>query len=138
MARLAGVELNDNWRVDYALTRIKGLGWASAAKLLTSVKIEGAKRVRDLSAGELSTLTAGMEDYVIEGDLVRKVKGDIARLHTIGSYRGVRHARGLPVRGQRTKSNARTKRGKKKTVGAFKKEALVKQQVTEKVKETKK
>lgn len=124
MARIAGVELLDTWRVDYALTRIKGIGWSSSKNILESLKIDPSKKLADLSGAELTKISAKMEDYLIEGELARTVRGNISRLQTIGTYRGLRHAKGLPVRGQRTRTNARTKRGKRKTVGAFKKEIL--------------
>ena len=124
MARLSGVELNDRWKLDYALTRLKGIGWTLAEKVLADVKLDGSKRMSELSAEDLSKLTANLDGYTIEGDLIRLVRGNIARLQSISSYRGSRHAHSLPSRGQRTRRNARTKRGKRKTVGAFKKEAL--------------
>ncbi len=124
MARLAGIEMNDKWRLAYALTRINGIGWSLSGKIMSELKIDESKRLSDLSSDDFSSLTAALEKYSIEGDLVRKVRSDIQRLRDIGSYRGVRHTRGLPSRGQRTKTNARTKRGKRKTVGAFKKEVL--------------
>lgn len=124
MARIAGVELEDKLKVDYALTRIKGIGWALSAKILSSLKIDSSKRISDLTSDDISKIVSKMDKYPIEGDLMRKVREDISRLKAIGSYRGMRHAKGLPARGQRTKTNARTKRGKRKTVGAFKKEAL--------------
>lgn len=127
MARIAGIELADNWKVDYALTRLKGIGWVLSKKLLSDIKIDMTKRLGELSTEDIAKISAKLEEYTIEGDLVRKVRGDIKRLQNIGTYRGLRHSRGLPVRGQRTKSNARTKRGKRKTVGAFKKEVLSKQ-----------
>jgi small subunit ribosomal protein S13 len=126
MARLIGVELSDNWRVNYALTRIKGISWTLSEKVLDSVGIKNTKRISDLSNDDLSKLASKIEEYPVEGDLVRKIRSDIQRLRDIGSYRGGRHSRGLPVRGQRTRTNARTKRGKRKTVGAFKKEMLTK------------
>jgi small subunit ribosomal protein S13 len=126
MARISGIELQDNWKVDFALTRIKGIGWPLAKKILQSLKIDSRKRISDLIGNELTKITAKVEEYPIEGELLRQVKTNITRLRNIGSYRGIRHARGLPVRGQRTRSNARTKRGKRKTVGAFKKETLAK------------
>ena len=134
MARIAGVELQDNWKVSYALTKIKGIGWSSSNKIVRILGIDVAKRVSSLSPEELANIASKIEEYPIEGDLIRQVKGNITRLRTIGSYRGTRHSRGLPVRGQRTRSNARTKRGKRKTVGAFKKEALgkIEQAKTEK------
>ena len=128
MARLAGVELQDNWRVIYALTNIKGIGWHLAKKIVDSLKIEDSRRVSDLTTEDLSSLAGALEKYpLIEGELIRNVKGNTQRLVQIGAYRGTRHHRNLPVRGQRTKTNARTKRGKRKTVGAFKKELLAKQ-----------
>ena len=126
MARIAGVELQDNWKVDFALTKIKGIGWSLSEKILKSLNLKDGKRVSELTSDEVSKLASDVEKYPIEGDLLRQVKGNVQRLRTIGSYRGIRHTRGLPVRGQRTRSNARTKRGKRKTVGAFKKEALSK------------
>jgi len=127
MARLAGLELQDNWKVDYALTKIKGIGWNLAEDVLADAKISNTKRVSDLTKDDLSKLASTLEKYPIEGDLIRMVRGNIQRLIQVGSYRGIRHQRGLPSRGQRTKTNARTKRGKRKTVGAFKKEMLSKQ-----------
>lgn len=128
MARIAGIELQDNWRVIYALTHIKGIGWSSSGQILKALSIDPGKRVSDLNTQEVTKIASKIEDYSTEGDLLRQVKSNIARLQAIGSYRGMRHSRGLPVRGQRTRSNARTKRGKRKTVGAFRKEALVKMQ----------
>lgn len=128
MARISGVELEDNWRVPYALTKIKGIGWALSTKILDSLKIDSSKRVSELTSDQIAKIASKMDDYAIEGDLIRKVREDIARLRTTGSYKGIRHARGLPARGQRTRTNARTKRGRRRTVGAFKKEALSKMQ----------
>lgn len=136
MARIAGVELQDNWTLVYALTRIKGIGWPSSQKIIGSLKLDPSSRVSKLSGEEIAHIAAKLEEFPIEGDLVRQVRTNIARLQTTGSYRGVRHARGLPVRGQRTRSNARTKRGKRKTVGAFKKEVLSKMQQGKPEKET--
>ncbi len=126
MARIAGIELNDNFRVDYALTRIRGVGWSLSSQILASLSIDASKRLSDLTPDELAALGAKLEEYPIEGELARVVKANIARLQTIGAYRGARHLRNLPTRGQRTRTNARTKRGKRKTVGAFKKEVLSK------------
>ena len=127
MSRIAGIELEDNLRVDFALTKIKGIGWPLSEKLLESIKMDPSRRLSTLSTDEISQISNKLDEYLIEGDLARKVRSDIKRLQTIGSYRGMRHSRGLPARGQRTRSNARTKRGKRKTVGAFKKEVLAKQ-----------
>ena len=126
MARLAGIEMNDKWKLEYALTRINGIGWSLATKIVTDLKIDDSKRIADLSAEDLAGVAGKLDKYPIEGDLIRRIRGNIQRLRDIGTYRGIRHARGLPVRGQRTRTNARTKRGKRKTVGAFKKEVLAK------------
>lgn len=126
MARISGIDLNDNWRIDFALTKIKGIGWALSRKVLSELKLDASKRVKELTASEISSLSTKLSEFAVEGDLIRKIKQNIERLKAIGSYKGNRHLRGLPVRGQRTKTNARTKRGKRKTVGAFKKEALAK------------
>lgn len=128
MARVSGVELQDNWKVDYALTQIKGIGWSLSKNILDSLEVDSAKRVSDLSSDEISKIAAKIREFVTEGELARQVRKNISRLNTIGSYRGLRHSRGLPARGQRTRSNARTKRGKRKTVGAFRKEAFTKMQ----------
>lgn len=124
MARIAGVELQDKWRVEYALTNIRGIGMSLSKKILDELKLEKDKRISELTSDEIAKIAGKIEEYPTEGELARKVRANISRLSTIGSYRGLRHTRGLPVRGQRTRSNARTKRGKRKTVGAFKKETL--------------
>ncbi|OGM06067.1 30S ribosomal protein S13, partial [Candidatus Woesebacteria bacterium GWB1_43_5] len=124
--------------VMYALTRIKGLGWSLAKKVLIDIKIDESKRVKDLTKDELAKVSSRIEDYSIEGELIRSVRGNVQRLVQIGSYRGLRHQRNLPLRGQRTRTNARTKRGKRKTVGAFKKEMLSKQTQTKSQEEEKK
>ena len=124
MARLAGVELQDTWKVNYALTRIKGIGWPSSKKILDGLSISSNKRVSDLTPDEIAKIGTKLEDFTLEGELARQVKGNISRLVAIGSYKGQRHTKNLPVRGQRTRTNARSKRGKRKTVGAFKKEVL--------------
>ncbi len=136
MARIAGIDLQDNWKVEYALTKIRGLGWSLAGKVVKDAGIDSKKRVSDLTADEVAKISTELEKYKIEGDLAREVRGNIQRLQVVGSYRGLRHSRNLPVRGQRTKTNARTKRGKRKTVGAFKKEVLSK--MAPKAEETKK
>lgn len=132
MARIAGVELQDKWRVEYALTNIKGIGMSLSKKILDELKLEKDKRISELTSDEIAKIAGKIEKYPTEGELARNVRSNISRLSTIGSYRGLRHTRGLPVRGQRTKSNARTKRGKRKTVGAFKKETLTQTQQKQK------
>lgn len=126
MARISGIELQDKARIDYALTRLKGIGWAKSVIVLKDANVEAATRVKTLTNEEIARISAALEKHLVEGDLIRAVRENIQRLKDIGAYRGVRHNRGLPTRGQRTKSNARTKRGKRKTVGAFKKEMLAK------------
>ena len=128
MARIAGVDLKDNWKIDYALTNIKGVGWALSKNILKELELDSSKRVFDLTTDEITKITKKVTEYPVEGDLFRKVKSDINRLKVTGAFRGIRHNRGLPSRGQRTKSNARTKRGKRRTVGAFRKEQLTKMQ----------
>lgn len=127
MARLAGIDLPDSQRIDYSLTLLYGVGWALSKTILNKAGVNPAKKTRDLTEEEFSKLTKTVEGYTTEGDLRRSVRQEIQRLKDISAYRGLRHNRGLPSRGQRTRSNARTKRGKRKTVGAFKKEALSKQ-----------
>ena len=138
MSRIAGVELQGNWKLDYALTKIKGVGWALSKKILNDLSIGLYKRVSELNSDEITKLASKVEEYPIEGELARQVRSNFSRLQTVGTYRGLRHSRNLPARGQRTRSNARTKRGKRKTVGAFKKELLAKtQQKVQKEEETK-
>ncbi len=126
MARIAGHELNDKDRVVYSLTTIKGVGMPLAEKIMSDVGLPLEKRVRDLTPGDISKITETIEKIPIEGDLLRQVRSNVARLQQIGSFRGLRHSRNLPARGQRTRHNARTKRGKRKTIGAFKKDILAK------------
>ena len=122
-----GVVLPDDKKIDFALTLIYGLGWTTAEKILKQTNIDAHKRVKDLSEDELKHITLLVEkNYKVEGDLREEISDNLKRLRDIGSYRGIRHVRGLPVRGQRTRSNARTKPGKRKTVGALKKEAWAK------------
>ncbi len=117
MARVAGIDIPDGQRLDYSLRRIYGVGPLIAREVVTKARVEGNPRVRDLSDDELARIRETIDrEYVVEGDLRREVNGNIRRLIDIGSYRGVRHRRGLPVRGQRTRTNARTKRGARKTV----------------------
>jgi small subunit ribosomal protein S13 len=119
MARIAGVDLPKKKRVEYALTYIYGIGLTSSRKILDTVGIDYNKRVHELSEDEAAALRKEIQaNYMVEGDLRRKVTLDIKALMELGSYRGLRHRRGLPVRGQKTKTNARTRKGKKKTVGA--------------------
>ena len=122
MARLAGVDLPRDKRVEIALTYIFGIGPTSAKKLVVAASVNPDTRVRDLTEAEVARIREILErDYRVEGDLRRQVAMSIRRLQEIGCYRGIRHRRGLPVRGQRTKTNARTRKGPKRTVAGKKK-----------------
>ncbi len=122
MARIAGVDLPRDKRIEYALTYIYGIGLPSAQKIVADAKIEPTTRVRDLTEAETSKVRELLEkDYRVEGDLRREFGLSIRRLQEIGCYRGLRHRRGLPVRGQRTKTNARIRKGPKRTVAGKKK-----------------
>jgi small subunit ribosomal protein S13 len=137
MARITGVELQDNWRVIYALTKIRGVGWSLSKDVLDAVGVGFEKRVSELTPKEIAQIASKLEDYSTEGEVIRQVKRNISRLQAIGSFRGTRHAKSLPARGQRTRRNARQKRGKRKTVGAYRKEALAKMQQQKTKKESK-
>ncbi|KKP65875.1 MAG: 30S ribosomal protein S13 [Candidatus Roizmanbacteria bacterium GW2011_GWA2_35_19] len=127
MARLMGITLPDDKRIDYSLTILYGIGWGNVGQVLTQANVSPSKRVKELTEDELKKITEVVEkNYKVEGDLREVLTENIKRLKEIGSYRGSRHMKGLPSRGQRTKSNARTKRGKRKTVGALRKEAWAK------------
>lgn len=122
MARIAGVDLPREKRVEIALTYIFGLGRPTAQKILAATGVNSNTRVRDLTEEEVNKLREYIDkNHMVEGDLRREVSLNIKRLMEIGSYRGLRHRRGLPVRGQRTKTNARTRKGPAKTVGARRK-----------------
>lgn len=122
MARIAGVDLPSEKRVDIGLTYIYGVGRSNVKGILDEVKVDGATRIKDLTEEELNKLAKSVEKLVVEGDLRREIDQNIRRLEDIGTYRGLRHRKGLPVRGQRTRANARTRKGKRKTVGTVKKE----------------
>ena len=122
MARIAGVDLPRDKRVEAALTYIYGLGRTTANEVLSKTGVNPDTRVRDLTEEEVTKLREVIDhDYKVEGDLRRDESMNVKRLIEIGSYRGLRHRRGLPVRGQRTKTNARTRKGPRKTVGAKRK-----------------
>ncbi|UQN14323.1 30S ribosomal protein S13 [Gulosibacter sp. ACHW.36C] len=122
MARLAGVDLPREKRVEVALTYIYGIGRTRALKSLEATGVDGNTRVKDLSDEQLVALRDHIEGtYQVEGDLRREVAADIRRKVEIGSYQGIRHRRGLPVHGQRTKTNARSRKGPKRTVAGKKK-----------------
>jgi small subunit ribosomal protein S13 len=132
--RIASVTIPDNKRVDIALTYIYGIGRSNVGLVLDNSKVDSSKRAKDLSEDEIKRLTKVLEKYKIEGDLRAEISGNIRRLKESGSYRGIRHAKGLPGRGQRTRSNARTKRGKRVTIGAIKKEVAAKMEAAVKAK----
>ena len=113
MARIAGVDLPKEKRVEIGLTYIYGIGRTTSNKILAEAKVSPDIRVKDLTDDQVQAIRNAMEDYKVEGDLRREVALNIKRLTEIGCFRGIRHRRGLPVRGQRTKTNARTQRGKK-------------------------
>ena len=122
-----GIVLPDNKRIDYALTLVFGIGWTSSKQILEKCKIDESIRVKDITEEQVKKLVSVIEkDYPVEGRLREERNENIKRLREIGSYRGLRHSMGLTSRGQRTRSNARTKRGKRRTVGALSKEAWAK------------
>ena len=122
MARIAGVDLPREKRVEIGLTYIYGIGRPTSLAILEKAGVNPDTRVKDLTEEEAGRIRKIIdEDYIVEGDLRREVSLNIKRLMEIGSYRGIRHRRGLPVRGQNTKTNARTRKGPKKTVGRKKK-----------------
>lgn len=127
MARIAGVDLQNEKRLDIALTYIFGIGRANVVKILDAAQVPPDRRVKTLTDEEVNKISKIIEkDYTVEGDLRRQVHDNIKRLIEIRSYRGIRHTKNLPVRGQRTRSNARTKRGKRVTIGAMKKDDRIK------------
>ena len=122
MARIAGVDLPRDKRVEIGLTQVYGIGRVSANKILEKAKVNPDTRVRDLTSEEEKKINEIIEaEYMVEGDLRRETALNIKRLQEIGCYRGVRHRKGLPVRGQKTKTNARTRKGPKRTVANKKK-----------------
>lgn len=127
MARLFGINLNDKDKIGFALTNIYGIGFSRAKQILTELKIDQGKRVKEVTEIEIKKIQDFVEKaFKVEGDLRLEINENIKRLKEIGSYRGIRHLRGLPSRGQRTRSNARTRKGKKRTIGALSKEAWAK------------
>jgi len=119
MARIAGIDLPRNKKIEYALPYIYGIGLTTSRKILKDTGIDPNKRVYELTEEEISILNKEIQNnYIVEGELRKIVQLNIKELMDLGCYRGLRHRRGLPVRGQRTKTNARTRKGKRKTVGA--------------------
>ncbi len=120
MARILGVEIPDNKKLEISLTYIYGVGRTLARKIILHTKIDGNKRVKDLNEEELGKIASFLQKNIpVEGDLKKELAENIRRLIEINSYRGIRHRLSLPVRGQRTRSNARTRKGPKKTVGVI-------------------
>ena len=121
MPRIAGVDVPNEKRIEVALTYIFGIGATMSRRILDEAGVSSETRARDLTEDDLSRISATIDKgYEIEGQLRRRVQQDVSRLKKIGAYRGLRHIRGLPVRGQRTRTNARTRKGKKKTVAGKK------------------
>lgn len=137
MPRISGIDIPDQKKIDVSLTYIYGVGRTNVYPLLLAAKIDPNKRVKDLSADELSRLQNAVDTLKVEGDLRKEIRQNISRLKDIGSYRGIRHGKSLPVRGQRTRTNARTKRGKRMTIGALKKEVKAQVDASKKEKEAK-
>ena len=135
MVRIAGVDLPEQKRVDIGLTYIFGIGRSNVVKVLKESGVDGSIRIKDLTDEEVGKLQRSVDQFKLEGDLRGEIAANIKRMEDIGSYRGLRHRRGLPVRGQRTRSNARTRRGKRKTIGAISKETQSKTGPTEVKKE---
>lgn len=124
MARIAGVDLPKNERIEVGLTRIFGIGRSLSQKILAETKVNPNTRIKDLTDEEIVKIRTAIDrDYRVEGDLRRDISMSIKRLMDIGSYRGLRHRSGLPVRGQRTRTNARTRKGPRKAAVSKKKEA---------------
>lgn len=126
MLRLVGIDLPENKRIEVALTYVYGIGPKIAKTILERAKIDVNLRAKDLSAEGVAKLQKIIEEFKVEGDLRKEIRENIQRLKRVGTYRGSRHSAGLPTRGQRTRTNARTLRGKRKTIGAMKKEDAAK------------
>lgn len=128
--RISGINIPEEKRIDIALSYLYGIGRSNVVDVLKKANVDASKRVKTLSEDEQKRIQKILETYKIEGDLKAEISTGIKRLKEIGSYRGLRHSKGLPVRGQRTRSNARTKRGKRVTIGAIKKEVAAKMGIT--------
>ncbi len=134
MLRLVGVTIPENKKIAFALRYIYGIGPSLSGKIVNQAKIKPDKRAKELDSEEINRLQKVLDAYMIEGNLHQWYQENIKRLKQIKCYRGLRHISGLPVRGQRTRSNARTKRGKRQTVGAMRKEMLQKLETAAKAK----
>lgn len=128
--RISGINIPDDKRVDIGLSYLYGVGRKNVVEILEKAKVNPSTRIKSLSEDEQKRIQKVLEEHKIEGDLKVEVQGNIKRLRDLGTYRGIRHSKNLPVRGQRTKSNARTKRGKRLTIGAIKKEVATKMGIT--------
>lgn len=126
MPRIAGIDIPEFKKVYYSLQSVYGIGPTNAKAIIRDANIDPDKRARDLTADEINRIQRVIESYTLEGNLRRIVNENVDRLKRIKAYRGMRHAAGLPARGQRTRSNARTKRGAKRTVGSMTKETAAK------------
>ncbi len=126
MPRITGFDIPDEKKISFSLRYIYGVGPKIAAEILSNAKIDPEKRAKDLTADEINQIAKQLEKHAVGGQLRRMVRDNIDRLRRINSYKGLRHRMGLPVRGQRTRTNARTGRGKRKTVGALDKEVAAK------------
>ncbi|KKU62359.1 MAG: 30S ribosomal protein S13 [Candidatus Amesbacteria bacterium GW2011_GWC1_47_15] len=126
MPRISGVDVPEKKRLDIGLTYIFGIGRNNVVRVLEKAGLARERKINSLSPEETSKLQKVLDEIKVEGDLRKEVAQNISRLKSIGAYRGIRHAKGLPGRGQRTRTNARTKRGKRVTIGALKKEVLAK------------
>jgi small subunit ribosomal protein S13 len=116
MARIAGINIPKEKKVKISLTYVYGIGTNIVKEILLKANVDGEKRVHELSEKEIDTIQKVVQEYKVEGELRRSIREDIQRLSKVGSYRGVRHKRGLPLRGQKTKTNARTRKGKRRAV----------------------
>lgn len=134
--RIAGVNIPDEKRIDIALGYIYGIGRNNALDVLKKADVDGTKRSKTLTEEEVKRITSALDKYKIEGDLRTDIATNVRRLKETGAYRGMRHIHNLPSRGQRTRSNARTKRGKRVTIGAIKKEVMAKMEAAQKAKTT--
>jgi len=130
--RIVGVEIPDNERAEIGLTRFFGIGRTNVIELAKKAKIDLNTRIKDLSRDDVANLMKALETFKVEGDLKKEIRENIDRLKAIKAYRGIRHIVSLPARGQRTKTNARTRKGKKKTVGSLTKEAWAKIETAQK------
>jgi len=126
MARIVGIDLPNEKRIEASLPYIYGIGLTTSKAIIKACNINPDKRTKDLTEEEINKLQREVEKLKVEGDLKREVQNNIKRLQEIGAYKGNRHAKNLPARGQRTKTNARTKRGKKQTIGTVRKDVVAK------------